>query len=235
MEVSVIEKKRILLIDSDCDVLEILKIFLESKGYCVYCSTNGNEIISQIEKINPHLLFVDQMNESESGIELCSKVRNVSKMPIILMSSKNDENTILSAFEAGVDDYITKPFSIKVLGARTRALLLRSQADLGGNIYNFEDEALLVDENNHEVKMDKKHINLTPNEFKLLLTLLKYPKKAFTREELVCLTFGDDYEGYDRTVDTHIKNLRRKIETDPRQPKYIKTIYGIGYKFGLER
>ena len=153
-----------------------------------------------------------------------------------MLTAKVEEESILTGLGIGADDYVTKPFSPRQLTARVMALLRRSGNDIIplSDVLSFNDGELVVDSIRHEVKRDGKPVNLTPNEFKILMALVKYPQKAFTRDELVFLVLGEDYEGYDRTIDTHVKNLRQKIEPDAKSPKYILTVYGVGYKFGGE-
>ncbi len=137
-------------------------------------------------------------------------------------------------YDIGADDYVTKPFSPKQLIARVAALLRRSSDDLVplSNIISFNNDDLVVDNLSYDIKKNGNGVNLTPNEYKILMTMMKYPKKTFTREELICMALGEDFDGFDRTIDTHIKNLRQKIESDPKAPKYILTVHGVGYRFG---
>ncbi len=169
-----------------------------------------------------------------SGEEICVEIRKKSRVPIIMLTAKIEESDLLTGLNIGADDYITKPFSLKELYARIEAVLRRSSDDLVP-LYNktsFNHGDLEVEFESHTVKKKRVEINLTPHEFKLLAALIKYPNRVFTREDLIKAAFGDEFEGYDRTVDSHIKNLRQKIESDPRSPVYILTIFGIGYKFG---
>ncbi len=228
------ENKRILVIDDEPKLVEVIRSYLESAGYSVFESDNGRNGLALCQKINPHLVVLDLMLPDIAGEEICRIIRNNSKVPIIMLSAKVDEENILTGLDIGADDYITKPFSPKQLVARVGALLRRSHTEEMENIFKYRDGDLTIDDNKHEVRKNGTVVNLTPNEYKLLITMVKFPKKAFTREELVCIAFGEDYEGYDRTIDTHIKNLRQKIETDTKDPRYLLTIYGIGYRFGGE-
>lgn len=150
-----------------------------------------------------------------------------------MLTAKVEEEDILKGLNMGADDYVTKPFSPRQLVARVEAVLRRANDALIplSRIISFNNGDLVIDTLKYEVKKGGEVVNLTPNEYKLLLTMVKYPDKAFTRDELICMALGDDFDGYDRTIDTHIKNIRQKIETDPKNPKYILTVHGIGYRF----
>ena len=228
------ENKRILIIDDEPKLIEVMRSYLEKSGYTVFESDNGINGLALCQKVNPHLIILDLMLPDIAGEEICRVIRNNSKVPIIMLSAKAEEENILAGLEIGADDYITKPFSPRQVVARVAALLRRSHTEEIGSIYKYRDDDLTIDDNKHEVKKGGNVVNLTPNEYKLLVTMVRFPKKAFTREELVCIAMGEDYEGYDRTIDTHIKNLRQKIETDTKDPRYLLTIYGIGYRFGGE-
>jgi DNA-binding response OmpR family regulator len=153
-----------------------------------------------------------------------------------MLTAKIDEVIILNGLDIGADDYITKPFSTKQLVARVRALLRRSvqEAIPLTEVLSFNEEDLTIDLLKHEVKKQGEVVNLTPNEYKLLVTMVKYPQKVFTREELIIVALGGEFDGFDRTIDSHIKNLRQKIEMDTKDRKYILTVHGVGYRFGGE-
>lgn len=171
-----------------------------------------------------------------SGEEICKKIRRTSRVPIIMLTAKVEESDVLEGLEIGADDYITKPFSLKELIARVKAVLRRTSEEpvplFNKNSYNGGD--LILDFGKDLVLKDQIPVNLTPTEFNILTTLIKFPGKVFTREELIEFALGSGFEGFDRAVDSHIKNLRQKIEDNPRSPKYVLTIHGKGYKFGGE-
>jgi DNA-binding response OmpR family regulator len=171
-----------------------------------------------------------------SGEEVCLNIRKRSWVPIIMLTAKSEEADMLKGLGIGADDFITKPFSLKALYARMEAVLRRSGDDLAP-LYNkksYFDGDLTIDFESRKVCKQSAEVKLTPNEYRILSALVKYPNKVFTREELITSAFGEDFDGYDRTVDSHIKNLRQKIETDMKNPVYVKTIHGVGYKFGGE-
>ncbi|HEY9062734.1 MAG TPA: response regulator transcription factor [Pseudobacteroides sp.] len=227
--------KKILVVDDEEKIVEVVKSYLEHSGYEVHEAYNGDQALSMFERVEPSLVVLDLMLPDMSGEEICKTIRKQSRVPIIMLTAKVEEEDILKGLDIGADDYITKPFSPKQLVARVGAVLRRAAEDPVplSNIISFNDD-LVIDNLKYEVRKNNNTVNLTPNEFKILMTLVKYPKKTFTREELICIALGDDFKGFDRTVDTHIKNLRQKIETDPKVPKYILTVHGIGYRFDGE-
>jgi len=169
-----------------------------------------------------------------SGEKICETIRRESDVPIIMLTAKVEEESILNGFSLGTDDYITKPFSPKQVVARVNAILKRTLNYKQDNILRFNNENLVLNLDNYEVRKNDNLIELTPSEFKILLTLCESPKKVFTRGELLDRALGDDSDVYDRIIDSHIKNLRSKIEDNSKSPKYIITVHGIGYKFGGE-
>ncbi len=230
------QKKTILVVDDEEKIVDVIKSYLLKEGFGVYTAYNGKKALELFEEINPSLIILDLMLPDMSGEDICMKIRKKSRIPVIMLTAKSDEISILNGFNIGSDDYITKPFSPKQLMARVWALLRRSEDDLKllSNIYSFNNGELIVDDMKHEVKKQGSAVNLTNSEYKILISMIQYPKKAFSREELVCRALGDDYEGIDRVIDTHVKNLRQKIEANPKEPKYILTVHGVGYKFGGE-
>jgi DNA-binding response OmpR family regulator len=229
-------KKRLLIVDDERKIVEVIKSYLEKEGFEIYEAYNGTEAIELFNKINPLLVILDLMLPDMSGEEVCKAMRKKSRVPIIMLTAKVDEESILEGFNLGADDYVTKPFSTKQLIARVFALLRRTEDEVTAltNINSYNNDDLIVDNIKHEIKKKGEIVNLTHSEYKILTTLLRYPSKAFTREELVCRALGEDYDGFDRVIDTHVKNLRQKIETNPREPQYILTIHGVGYRFGGE-
>ena len=227
--------KKILVVDDENKIVEVVKSYLEHSGYEVYTAFNGTQALAQFEKVDPCLIVLDLMLPDISGEDICRTIRMKSRIPIIMLTAKVDEEDILRGLDIGADDYVLKPFSPKQLVARIAAVLRRTSEDSAplSNVISLNDGDIVIDNLRHEVRKRDNIINLTPNEYKILLAMIKIPNKTFTREELITLALGDDFEGFDRTVDTHIKNLRQKIEDDPKEPKYLQTIHGIGYRLNV--
>lgn len=225
--------EKILLVDDEKKILEVVQAYLEKEGYLVYTSMSGKQALEVFKKVDPDLLVLDLMLPDLTGQEVCSLIRQESNIPIMMLTAKITEDDKINGFTLGADDYLTKPFSPRELVARVKALLRRSGGGKNsGAVLSFGNEDLVINETSYEVMKKGKLLNLTPNEFKILNILAKHQGKAFSRWELINLALGYDYEGYERTIDTHIKNLRQKIEDDSKNPVYILTVYGIGYKFG---
>jgi len=223
---------KILIIEDEVKILDVIASYLKNEGYDVYSSVNGLDGLKLFESISPHLVILDLMLPGLSGEEICRSIRITSNTPVLMLTAKSSEESKIQGFTIGADDYVTKPFSPRELVQRVKAILRRSyEKDIVSNTLSF-DNILEIDITSHEVSKDGKIVNLTPNEYKILKIFALNPGQVFTREQLVEKAFGYDYEGYDRTIDTHIKNLRQKIEDNPKSPKYILTVYGIGYKFG---
>ena len=228
------DKKKVLVVDDEVKILEVIKAFLESRDYDVYTAENGKQAFSVFEKETISFVILDLMLPDISGEEICMELRRKSRVPILMLTAKVGEEDLLKGLNIGADDYITKPFRLKELHARMEAILRRSSEDLLP-LYrkmSFRDGDLEIDLENHLVRKSGNEVKLTPNEFKILAALIKYPNKVFTRDELIATALGDEFDGYDRSVDSHVKNLRQKIETDSKNPVYVMTIHGIGYKFG---
>ncbi len=225
--------KRILVVDDEVKIVEVVKSYLENSGYSVYTAYNGENVINIFHKIDPSLVILDLMLPDIQGEEICKTLRKKSRVPIIMLTAKLEEENILKGLEIGADDYITKPFSPKQLVARVMALLRRTEDELVplSSLLSYNNGDLTINDSSYEVRKNENIVNLTPIEYNILITMVKYPSKVFTRDELIAITLGKDYDGYDRTIDAHIKNLRQKIENDPKNPQYILTIHGVGYRF----
>jgi len=225
---------KILVVDDESNIADVVKSFLESKGYAVVTADTGPKAMDVFLKEPISLIVLDLMLPGLSGEEVCRAIRKRSRVPIIMLTAKSEEENMLEGLGIGADDYITRPLSLKALHARIEAVLRRSSADLAPLFrkYSFNGGDLVIDYGGHAVYKNGTEVKLTPNEFNLLIALVKYPNRVFSRDELISIAFDNEFEGYDRAVDSHIKNLRKKIETDPKRPVYILTIHGVGYKFG---
>ncbi len=226
--------KKILVVEDEVKIMNVVKSFLESKGFYVLSAEDGQKAIEIFEKENISMILLDLMLPILSGEEVCKKIRKRSRVPIIMLTAKSEEEDLLQGLGIGADDYVTKPFSLKALYARIEAVMRRSAEDMWTltNKNSYLDGDLIIDLESRIVKKQSEEVKLTPNEYKLLTTLIRYPNKVFTRDELIISALGEEFAGYDRTIDSHIKNLRQKIETDPKNPVYVRTIHGVGYKFG---
>ncbi len=226
----------ILIVEDEIKISAVVKSYLEKSGYEVYEACNCAIAQKLLDTKQPSLIILDLMLPDMSGEEFCRQVRKKSRIPIIMLTAKVDELDILKGLDIGADDYVTKPFSIKQLVARVQALLRRSNEELIPliNMMNFNEDDLVIEPYKHEVRKCGEIVNLTPNEFKILMVLVTYPNKVFTREDLIISALGRNFEGFDRTVDSHIKNIRQKIETNTKEPKYVLTVHGVGYRFGGE-
>ncbi len=225
--------KRILVVDDDAKTVELVKLYLSRDGYKVLTAYDGIEALRLARESRPDLIVLDLMLPGLDGLQVCRTLRGESDVPIIMLTAKTAEQDRLIGLDLGADDYVTKPFSPKELAARVRAVLRRlpEEALQRGPVEVTQGE-LRVNFLRHEVSLAGKPLNLTPIEFRLLGVLMREPEKVFSRAELIDKVFGYDFEGFDRTVDVHIRNLRRKLEADPDHPRYIKTVYGAGYRFG---
>lgn len=229
-------KKSILIVDDEEKILDVTASYLGAKGFQVYTAGSGREGLEIFAGERISFVLLDLMLPDITGEEICQLLRKTSRVPIMMLTAKNMEEDLLKGLSIGADDYMTKPFSLKELYARIEAILRRSSGDLTplAQKFSWNQGDLQIDFEHMEVKKHGKTISLTPKEWNILSALMKYPQKVFSREELLTLVFGPEYDGYDRVIDTHIKNLRIKLEDDPRKPVYVKTVHGIGYRFGGE-
>lgn len=228
--------KSILVVEDELKILEVICSFLESKGYKVQTAQNGTKALDVFERNSISLIVLDLMLPDISGEAVCAAIRKKSRVPIIILTAKSEEADQLNGLDIGADDYITKPFSLKVLAARIETVLRRGEDALVPLVAKsvWRDGDLVLDFEKKTVSKKGITSSLTPSEYKILSVLMKYPGKVFTREELIALVFDEDFDGYDRVIDNHIKNLRQKIEDDTKSPVYVLTIHGLGYKFGGE-
>lgn len=223
-------RTRVLVVDDDIRTVELVKLYLNRDGYLVLTAYNGVEALRLARENRPDLIVLDLMLPDIYGLEICRILRRESDVPIIMLTARTTDQDKLTGLEMGADDYVTKPFSPSELAARVRAVLRRLPGERAPA--EIKHNELTMDFEKREARLADRQLNLTKIEFKLLGVLARNPGRVFSRAELIEKALGYDFEGLDRTIDVHILNLRRKIEPDPADPKYIKTVYGVGYKFG---
>ncbi len=220
--------KRILVVDDDAKTVELVKLYLNRDGYRVLTAYDGAEAVRLAREGHPDLIVLDIMLPGINGLEVCHTLRDESDVPIIMLTAKTTDQDKLTGLNLGADDYVTKPFSPRELAARVRTVLRRLPGEHGPNEIKYGK--LAVDFYKHEASLAGRPLNLTEVEFKLLGVFAKEPGRVFNRAQLIEKALGYDFEGFDRTIDVHILNLRRKLEPAPSHPRYIKTVYGAGYK-----
>jgi DNA-binding response OmpR family regulator len=225
------EKPVVLVVDDEEKILDLLKSYLEINGCAGLCAKTGKEGMKLFEQNPVSLILLDLMLPDFSGGLFCRRVREISDVPIIMITARADEESIIRGLKTGADDYVTKPFSPRQLMARVEAALRRS-APRGRDAPFLVYEGLAVDTEKRSVSRDGRAIALTRDEYNILSLLMSRRAKIFTRDEILESIKGEEYDGFDRSVDTHIKKLRAKIGDDPKSPKYIATVYGMGYRFG---
>jgi DNA-binding response OmpR family regulator len=220
--------KKVLGVDDDVKTVELVKLYLNRDGYRVLTAFNGNDALQMARESHPDLIVLDLMLPGMNGLDVCRTLRGESEVPIIMLTALTTDDDRLTGLNLGADDYVTKPFSPRELAARVRAVLRRIPGERGPE--KIEHGALVVNFLKHEAFLESKPLNLTPIEFKVLGALVKEPGRVFSRAQIIEKALGHDFDSFDRTIDVHILKLRRKLEPDPHHPRYIKTIYGAGYK-----
>ena len=223
----------VLIVEDDPNTLEIVELYLRRDGHKVLMAQDGLEGLRLVREAHPDLVVLDLMLPGMDGMEVCRILREESGVPIVMLTARVEEEDRLAGLDMGADDYLTKPFGPRELAARVRAVLRRTARDaLEGGPAELAQGDVKVDLRHHAVYISGAQVILTPTEFRLLSLLMREPGRTFTREQIIDRVFGYDSDGFDRTVDAHVSNLRRKLETDPDKPRYIHTIYGVGYRFG---
>lgn len=223
---------KILIVDDEEHIIELIKFNLENAGYETLTATNGIDALRIIREESPRLVLLDIMLPGMDGYDICKEIRKdnvIANIPVIMITAKGEEVDKILGLELGADDYITKPFSIRELIARVKALIRRTGTSMSDNTYKFSN--ISIDFNKHEILKDNTKIDLTLKEFELLEILIKNKGRVMTRDFLLDKIWGYEYIGETRTVDVHIRHLRQKIEDDDKNPKYIETVRGIGYRF----
>lgn len=229
------EARRILLVEDEKNIRDAVAAYLERAGYWVTPAADGQEAVDAFSLHQFDLVILDLMLPRLPGEKVCRIIRDTSDVPIIMLTAKGEVEDRIVGLELGADDYLIKPFSPRELVARVRALLRRAHIDseLQREVLDFG--GLTIDLNGHKVLVNDEEVDLTASEFKLLTTLSRYPGRVYSRMELVEKVLGYDFEGYERTIDSHVKNLRAKIGDDPRNPRWIYTVHGVGYRFEVPR
>lgn len=225
-------QRPILIVEDDLKIARIIKAYLEGADFRVVHADSGTAARAVLTKELPLAVILDLGLPDTSGEELCQEIKELGDIPIIMLTAKASEEERIAGFALGADDYVVKPASPRELIYRVKAVLKRYDAPEGNTKpLSFNDGDLMLDTRRHAVTRATVAVAVTPSEFKLLQTLASAPGRTFTRDELVSRALGYQFEGYERSIDAHIKNLRQKIEPDSRKPTYIKTVYGVGYQF----
>jgi len=224
---------KILVVDDEAKIVKLVRSYLEQAGFAVVEAGDGQTALIQARREKPDLVVLDLGLPGMDGLEVARTLRRERETPIIMLTARIEDTDKIVGLELGADDYVTKPFNPRELVARVRAVLRRTTGATPA-VETLRAGALLLDLGGHQATLDGRPLDLTPTEFELLAVLLRHPNRAFTRLELLDRVQGDAYEGYERTIDAHIKNLRAKLGDDPRRPRYIQTVFGVGYKLGAE-
>ncbi|MFZ5648283.1 MAG: response regulator transcription factor [Bacillota bacterium] len=227
---------KVLIVDDEEKILDVVANFLESEGYTVSRAMDGNEALARVEKVQPDLILLDWMLPGKSGIEVCREVRSRGDIPIIMLTARVDESDKVLGLELGADDYITKPFSLRELAARVRSVMRRYSLASGNGKIAVESNIirrgpLTIDTERFEAWKGDSLLSLTATEFKILQTLAQRPGVVYSRLQLMRIAMGEAYVNYERSIDTHVSNLRKKIGDSPGEPRFILTVFGVGYKF----
>ena len=226
------KNRTILLVDDEEKIVEVLQAYLEKAGYEVLCAYDGAGAMELFRNNDISLILLDLMLPDIMGEEICRMVRAVSRVPIIMLTAKTEENDLIKGLRLGADDYIFKPFSPRTVVAKAEAVLRRVESDKLISVpVSYNQGSLVIDFQNGDVKAGGQDAGLTPTEYKILATMAKAPNRTFTREQLITYALDDNFDGYDRSIDTYIKSIRSKIEEDRKNPVFIVTVHGIGYRF----
>jgi DNA-binding response OmpR family regulator len=227
---------RVLVVDDEPKIADVVGSYLRKAGYEPVTAADGTTALRLFDKERPALVILDLMLPDLPGEEVCRRLRARGRVPIIMLTAKVEDSDAVRGLQLGADDYVTKPFSPRQLMARVEAVLRRA-AGTGSptaRLLSFNSDDLLIDDAAGTVRKTGEPVSITPREFRLLRLFAGNPGRVFSREELIARALGDDFDGSDRTIDAHIKNIRQKIETDPRAPRYIHTVHGVGYRFSVE-
>jgi two-component system, OmpR family, KDP operon response regulator KdpE len=223
---------KVLIIDDDADLRQLASLLFKKAGAQVIAATDGLEGLSKLFTWNPNLVILDIVLPETNGFEICRRIRQVSEVPIIMLTSLNHEKDMLQGLDAGADDFLVKPFSEDVLIARAKTVLRRSKNQvLPSNNYDFNHGRLSIDLERRQVLVDTKRLKLSPIEFRLLVYLARHAGKVLTFDHILTNVWGNEYKGSMDYVHVYVSHLRNKIEENPKEPRYILTVHGIGYMF----
>lgn len=224
---------KILIVDDEVKITEILKAYLERAGFEAFAAYDGKGALESLTRKKPDLVILDLMLPDISGEEVCRIIRQDSNVPVIMLTAKVEESDMIEGLGLGADDYIMKPFSPRNILARVHAVLRRYRTDVNDNRKEIVigDRYLVADFERYAVYKEGKEVHLTPNEFHIFQTMTLAPNRVFTREQLIACALGDGFDGFDRSIDSHIKCIRQKVEPNRANPRYFVTVFGIGYKF----
>ena len=225
---------KILVVDDEARIVKLVRSYLEQSGFAVVEAGDGQTTLIQARREKPDLVILDLGLPGIDGLEVARILRHEGDVPIIMLTARIEDTDKIVGLELGADDYMTKPFNARELVARVRAVLRRTGAAVEPGGQRLSAGPLVLDMPGHAATLDGRTLDLTPTEFELLTVLLQNPGRVFSRLELLDRVQGDAYEGYERTIDAHIKNLRAKLGDDPRKPRFIQTVFGVGYKLGAE-
>ena len=225
-------KQTVLVVDDDPHIVELTKLYLERDGYRVVSSGDGAEALDVAREVQPDLVVLDVMLPRLNGLDVCRTLREESAVPIIMLTARVEEEDRLAGLDLGADDYVTKPFSPRELAARVRAVLRRAARDKAVNEPGIlAVDAIELDRRGRRTTVDGAEVRLTPTEFRLLVLLMQQPGRTFGRDEIIEKVLGDDFDGFDRTVDAHVSAIRRKLDSVPGESsRLIQTVYGSGYR-----
>lgn len=226
--------KKILIVDDEPQIASVLKAYLEKSGFKVLTAADGSAALQTYRREKPDFMILDLNLPGMDGLDVCREVRKDSEMPILMLTARVEEMDKLIGLELGADDYVVKPFSPREVVARVRTILRRATTGVD-KVEVIEAGELKINLERHTVMVEERLVELTPTEFEILVVLARQPRRVFTRLQIMEQAQGDAFEGYERTIDAHIKNIRLKMEPEPKKPVYIQTVFGVGYKLEVTR
>ena len=221
----------VLIVEDDPHTVEVVRLYLRRDGHTVLTASNGKDGLRMAQEAAPDLVVLDLMLPEIGGLDVCRELRKESDVPIVMLTARVEEEDRVAGFELGADDYVTKPFSPRELAARIRAVLRRTAQDREDNSPSgLTYRQITLDTQRRTTSVGQTSLNLTPTEYRLLAMFLREPGRTFTRDEIINRVFGYDFDGFDRTVDSHVSGLRRKLDAAAKDRGYIQTVYGVGYR-----